>query len=132
MMNASTTMHNNKKPHYTVKINGRWLPDMIGLEDSKGSSETYAGIFGQTIEDFILGDGYVYYVRNRKGEWIARDKYDLSVDLSKNAPITGIQIDGANVIYSVHVKGGSWLPSAVGGERVVTGMAIDGIWVDSI
>lgn len=132
-MQTTSTNTTLTEPRYSVKLNNRWMPDMLGLEDSEGSTETYAGIFGQPIQDFILGDGYKYAVRTKRGKWIERNTYDQMVDLgANNSPITGIRIDGNDICYAVHVKGGDWLPSAVGGEYITTGVAIDAIWVSKI
>ena len=121
----------SEQPRYSVKVGGRWWPDMIGTEDSAGSSESYAGIIGQPIEDITIGDGYKYSVRGKRNKWVDGDKYDQSANLSKGGPVTGIKIEG-NVIYAVHVKGGSWLPSVHGGEIISAGVPIDAIWIESV
>lgn len=132
-MQTTPTNTTLTEPRYSVKLNDQWTPDMIGLEDSEGSAKSYAGIFGQPIRDFILGDGYKYAVRTKRGKWIERNKYDKTVDLGvNNYPITGIRIDTKGVRYAVHVKGGDWLPVAISGEPIITGVAIDGIWVETI
>lgn len=130
-MVANTKNNTSNEPRYSVKLNGHWFPDMIGTEDSAGSSETYAGIFGQPIEDFTLGDGYKYSVRGKRGKWTDCDKYDQTVDHSNGGPVTGIKIEG-DVIYAIHVKGGDWLPSVIGGEAITTGVAIDAIWISKV
>ena len=125
------TVSENSEPRYTVKIGDTWLPDMLGTEDTSGSSKSSAGIFGQIITDFTLGDGYTYAVRGKRGKWVSGNKYDKEANLSKGGPVTGLKIDG-NVIYAVHIKGGNWLTPVNGGTEIGIGVPIDAVWIELV
>jgi hypothetical protein len=119
---------------YQVYSNGRWLPNVVNLED-------YAGIYGQPIQGVYanLDKGSIKYrTHTQWGDWLpwVIDRQDYAGILGTN--IDGLQmqisgLSGYNVKYRVYV-GGRWLPWVMGLEDYagIYGQAIEGIQVQVI
>jgi hypothetical protein len=94
---------------YRVYSNGRWLPNVINLND-------YAGIYGQSISGIYANTnkGYIKYRVHINNRWLpfVTDRQDYAGILGTN--IDGLQMQlidlpGHSVKYRVYV-GGRWLP----------------------
>jgi hypothetical protein len=94
---------------YQVYSNGRWLPNVVNLED-------YAGIYGQPISGIYANTnkGYIKYRVHINNRWLpfVTDRQDYAGILGTN--IDGLQMElidlqGHSVKYRVYV-GGRWLP----------------------
>lgn len=112
---------------YRVRSGGRWLPEMIGLKDTGGSSDTYAGNVGKALEyiSIQMPKGSWYQVRTKNG-WLPKVYSYNPSDLRNGAagdgsPILAIRCwyNTANpgttgyykIEYQAHVLGGRWLPA---------------------
>lgn len=130
----------SKVPHYASATRNGWISEMNGIEAMDDSDNDYAGILGIPITNFTIeADGILKArVRNRKNRWLPyKSGFDKKTGIGDNTPITGIEIVGSGFIFSIHVKGGTWLPtmrtSETEGEVLaVAGSQIDAIWVDKI
>lgn len=122
---------------YQAKTADGWGIEMIGTEASDDSDIDYAGIMGKPITNFKIGGRLVKKarVRNSRGKWLAYNS-GMNIELGNNKPITGIEIVGSGLMFSIHVKGGQWVPriitSDVEGEQLATVGTIDAIWIDEI
>lgn len=129
-------------PHYAIENSDGWGIEMLGIEAMDGSDIEYAGVFGLPIINFTIeaADILKARVRNKRGKWLP---YKTGFGMNKaealgdNTPITGIEIVGAGFIFSIHAKGGSWLPvtktSDIEGDVLaVAASSIDAIWIDKI
>ena len=130
------------EPHYVAKNADGWGVEMSGLEAVDGSEMDHAGTFGLPIINFTVeaADILKARVRNKRGKWLPFKTgfgMNKAEALGDDTPITGIEILGNKFIFSVHVKGGDWLPfvmtSEVEGEvQVIASSSIDAIWIDKI
>lgn len=131
-----------QEPHYVAKNASGWSTEMLGLEAVDGSDADHTGILGLPIINFTIeaADILKARVRNKKGKWLPfKTGFGMNdaEALGDDTPITGIEILGNKFIFSVHAKGGSWLPSVVTSEvegevQVIAGSTIDAIWIDKI
>lgn len=127
-------------PHYASASNNSWSSELFGTESVDGSDKSYAGILGIPITNFTLeGKGIKKFrVRNRKNKWMPyKNSFDKTIGAGDNTPITGIEIVGSGFIFSIHVKGGSWLPAVRttnkdGEILAIAGSQIDAVWIDKI
>ena len=127
-------------PHYASASNNNWSSELFGTESVDGSDTSYAGILGIPITNFTLeGKGIKKFrVRNRKNKWLPyKTNFDKTIGAGDNTPITGIEIVGSGFIFSIHVKGGSWLPAVCttnkeGEILAIAGSQIDAVWIDKI
>lgn len=122
----------NNEPRYAVKINNRWLPDMIGGVDSEGSSETWAGIFGYSINAITISGVSAYRVATEKSGWTSfMYGYDKDNPAGDGTDILALEIHDRNVLYMVHTKGGSWSKPVYGNEPGFVGhmVPIDGVQI---
>lgn len=124
-------------PHYCAKTVEGWSVCMTGLEADDGSGLDHTGVLGIPIIDFRITAKNIKKarVRNKRGKWLP---YKSGPDgIGDGTNITGIELVGKGYVYSVHVKGGQWLPGAItsdieGEILITTGSAIDAIWIDEI
>lgn len=140
-MEAATDNKSNtlpEIPHYAVATSDGWISEMNGTESVDSSDIDYAGILGIPITNFTIEGAGIkkVRVRNRKNKWLPyKNGFDKTTGIGDNTPITGIEIVGSGFIFSIHAKGGSWLPmvhtSDVEGETLaIAGSQIDAIWID--
>ena len=123
--------------HYVAKTQDGWGVAMNGLEAEDGSDLDHAGVFGLPMLDFKITAKNITKarVRNKRGKWLEyKDGYK---GLGDGSNITGIELVGKGYVFSVHIKGGLWLPamwtSDVDGEVLATnGSVIDAIWIEEI
>ena len=130
------------QPHYAAKNSDGWGTEMLGVEAMDGGDIEYAGIFGLPITNFTIeaADILKARVRNKRGKWLP---YKTGFGMNKvealgdDTPITGIEIVGAGFIFSIHAKGGSWLPIIKTSDvekdvLAIAASSIDAIWIDKI
>lgn len=69
----------NIRYRVSTDTSGRdWLPEMVGLHDTSGSSDDFAGIEGEPIR-WIAVDGVEYQACTEESGWLpVVDKYDVS------------------------------------------------------
>jgi hypothetical protein len=118
---------------YQVYSNGRWLPDVVNLED-------YAGLYGESISGIFANTnkGYLQYrvhINDRWLPWVI-DRQDYAGILGTN--IDGLQmelleLEDYSVKYRVYVSG-RWLPWVLDLEDYagLYGQSIEGIQVQVI
>ena len=118
---------------YRVYTNGRWLPNVINLND-------YAGLYGKAVQGIYanLSKGKIKYrvhINDRWLPWVI-DRQDYAGILGTN--IDGLQmelleLEDYSVKYRVYVSG-RWLPWVVDLEDYagIYGKAIEGIQVEVI
>lgn len=128
-----------QQPHYAVKNEKGWGKEMLGLY-SIDAKDDLAGIFGTPIINFTMeAEGVTKFrVRNKRGIWLPyTDVFDISKGAGDDTPITGIEIVGSGFAYSIHAKGGAWLPimnttDTEGEVLAVAGSQIDALWIDKL
>ena len=87
--------------------NGReWLPEMVGLKDTSGSGDDFAGIEGEPIR-WIAVEGVKYRARTEESGWLpivsAYDVNDLENGCAGDgSPITDFEIYDDSVNCEVH------------------------------
>lgn len=130
----STNINKNIDVTYQVHAKGKWLPNVVNLND-------YAGIFGKPIQAIYasLSEGSIRYrVHTIDGKWLpwVTDRQDYAGILSKN--IDGLQmqligLDNYSVQYRAYV-GGRWLPwvTDLTDYAGIYGKAIEGIQIQVI
>lgn len=131
-----------QEPHYAVENSAGWGMEMLGVDAVDGSDIDHAGSFGDPIVNFTIEavDILKARVRNKKGKWLPfKTGFGMNKTeaLGDGTPITGIEIIGTGFIFSVHVKGGSWLPTMITSEtegevQAIASSQIDAIWIDKI
>ena len=131
-----------QEPHYAAKTDDGWSTEMLGLEALDDSGADHTGILGVPIINFTIESADITKarVRNKRGKWLPyKTTFGMNNKeaLGDNTPITGIEIVGNGIIFSIHVKGGSWLPvvttsNTAGEVLAVTGSQIDAIWISKI
>lgn len=131
-----------QEPHYVAENADGWGIEMSGLEALDGSEIDHTGTIGMPIINFTVeaADIQKARVRNKRGKWLPfKTGFGMNKieGLGDGTPITGIEIIGTGFIFSIHAKGGSWLPTMTTSENegVVQGIAnssIDAIWIDKI
>ena len=120
------------EPRYTVMVNNRWFPDMLGDRDTQGSSEYYAGIFGHEIENLVVDGVKEYRVATEDSAWRPPVyEYDKNNPAGDGSPIIALQINDPSVIYMVHTKGGHWSKPVYGREKTYAGdmLPIDAVQI---
>jgi hypothetical protein len=118
---------------YQVYTGGRWLPNVVNLED-------YAGLYGESISGIYANTnkGYIKYrvhINDRWLPWVI-DRQDYAGILGTN--IDGLQMEliglpGYSVKYRAYV-GGRWLPWVLDLEDYagIYGQSIEGIQMQII
>ena len=128
------------EPKYAV-YSKTWGPDFTGLSDSNESDADFAGILGEPITNITIGAKGIKKFRIRtkkKGKWHSyQNGFNKTTAKSDGTAITGIEIVGKGYCFAVHIKGGTWLPTAftsdTDGEVLVgSGSPIDAIWIDKL
>ena len=103
------------QPRYNAMISGQWLPDMIGLYDTDGSPDTFAGVMGHPIQ-YLAIDGVkryrVYSEEDGWLDWVYERKLSDLVNgaAGDGSPILRVEIDDSDIQYRVHTIDGGWLP----------------------
>lgn len=126
-------------PRYMVKNKRGWGIEMNGTEASDGTDIFYAGRMGFPILNLAIESSKIKKVRvcNKRGKWLP---YKVGFDpngVGDDTMITGIEIVGAGLKYSIHTKGGGWFPifrtsDTENDVLAVSAAGIDAIWVDEI
>jgi len=129
-----------EEPHYAVKVDDAWGYEMLGLDPVGNHDTEYSGVFGTPITNFTVEASGIKKarVRNKRGKWLPYGHnfgMNSKEGLGDETPITGIEIVGSGFIFSVHAKGGAWLPivntSDVEGEVLsIVPSQIDAVWID--
>ena len=117
--NTSTDPVSDDQPRYNAMVNGQWLPDMVGLIDTDGSPDTYAGIMGRPIQYIAIDGVKRYRVHTVEGGWLdwvyKRKLSDLVYGAAGDgSPILAVEIDDDSVKYRVHTVSDRWLPYMIG------------------
>lgn len=91
-----------------------WQGDMIGLEDTTGSGDDFAGVPGRPIIDIAIEGVGEYQVSdvNHPDYWPSVDHYDLDDPengyAGDDAPVDRLRIFDPSVRYQLHEMGGDW------------------------
>lgn len=96
-----------------------WLDEMVGLWDTGGSDDDFAGEMGEPIRWLAIKGVKKYRVFTAESGWLPwvteYDPSDLEYGCAGDGtPITGIQIKDASAIHQSHVLGGKWYAGMVG------------------
>lgn len=132
MTNQSNIPTETDEPRYSIKVNGRWFPDMIGPVDTSGSVEMYAGVLGFPATALVIDNVEKYRVATERsgwGEYITG--YDRENPAGDGSRILAIDIKDPHVLYMVHTKGGSWSKPVYGTDEMFAGdmLPIDGVQI---
>jgi hypothetical protein len=106
-----------------------WQGDMVGLSDTTGCGDDYAGVLGRPLR-YVAIEGVGPYQAHDLGGgwWPAVDRYDLSDEYGGMAgagvPIDAVRIEDESVCYQTHNLGGGWNP-VMRGTRDTGGSADD-------
>lgn len=92
---------------------GAWQGDLIGREDTTGSGDDYAGVFGQPMRYVAIDGAGEYQAHTKNGQWWPMvDHYDLGDEEDGMAgdgnPIDAVRITDPTVFYQTHNMGGDW------------------------
>ena len=92
---------------------GQWQGDVVGFEDTTGSGDDYAGVFGQPMRYIAIEGAGEYQVHDKGGDWWPTvDHYDLDDEDNGMAgagnPIDALRITDPTVFYQTHNLGGGW------------------------
>ena len=107
---------------------GEWQGDMVGLRDTTGSGDDYAGVLGRPILDIAI-DGVGMYQASDidHGWWDEVRKYDLSDPeegyAGNDRPIDKLRIFDSSVKYQLHILG---RPADSGWHDVMEGVTDTG------
>jgi len=90
-----------------------WQGDVVGFEDSTGSGDDYAGVFGKPMRYLAIEGVGEYQVHDKGGDWWPTvDRYDLDDEENGMAgagnPIDAVRITDPTVCYQTHNLGGDW------------------------
>jgi len=90
-----------------------WQGEVVGFEDSTGSGDDYAGVFGKPIRYLAVEGVGEYQVHDKNGNWWpCVSKYDLKDEDNGMAgagnPIDAVRIKDPSVFYQTHNLGGDW------------------------
>lgn len=90
-----------------------WQGDVVGFEDSTGSGDDYAGVFGKPIRYLAIEGVGEYQAHDNGGSWWpCVSKYDLNDEVNGMAgagnPIDAVRINDPTVCYQTHNLGGDW------------------------
>lgn len=96
-----------------VSERAEWQGELVGLEDSTGSGDDYAGVFGRPMRYVAIGGAGEYQAHDLDGDWWPKvNKYDLDDEESGMAgagnPIDAVRITDPTVYYQTHNMGGDW------------------------
>ena len=92
-----------------------WQGDVVGREDTTGTDDDYAGVYGKPIL-YLAAEGVGTYQAHPVGrDWLPTvDHYDLGDEeygmAGDGTPIDAIRIFDSSVIYQTHNMGGDWNP----------------------
>lgn len=120
---SSTTSDNpsatGSQPRYRAMVNAHWLDEMVGLADTGGSGEDFAGETGVGIQFLAVQGVGKYRACTQMGGWLDWvSGYDTG-DLDKGcagdgSAITKLEIPNAKVKYQVHSIANGWFAWMVG------------------
>lgn len=93
--------------------NPEWQGDVVGKQDTTGSGDNYAGVYGKPILYLALENAGSYQVHNLNGKWLPTvNKYDLNDEeygmAGSGVPIDAVRIFDSNIKYQTHNKNGGW------------------------
>ena len=94
-----------------------WLPEMVGVYDTSGSGDDFAGIYGDSIRWLAIDGVGKYRVCTSEGGWLpwvdSYDVHDLEFGCAGDgSEITAVEIPNSNVRYQVH--SGKWFADMLG------------------
>lgn len=92
---------------------GAWQGDLIGCEDTTGSGDDYAGVFGQPMLYVAIEGAGEYQAHTKNGQWWPMvDHYDLDDEengmAGDGSPMDAVRITDPTVFYQTHNMGGDW------------------------
>lgn len=90
-----------------------WQGELVGLEDSTGAGDDYAGVFGKPLRYIAIEGVGEYQAHTKNGNWWPTvSKYDLDDEENGMAgdgnPIDAVRIADPTVFYQTHNMGGDW------------------------
>lgn len=112
----------SEEPRYMASIDPdgeEWLPEMVGLYDTGGSGDDYAGIIGRPLRWIAASGVGRYRVSTEASGWLpwveGYDTGDLENGCAGDgSPITAFQTEDETCRYAMHVLGNGWLADMVG------------------
>lgn len=98
---------------------GIWLPEMIGLYDTSGSGDDYAGIMGNALRYIAIEGVGDYRVCTQASGWLpwvnGYNPNDLEYGCAGDgSPIIALEIPNSSVKYWLHNLGGGWNDAMIG------------------
>ena len=105
---------------YQLPPNREWQGDMIGLSDTTGVGDDFAGTPGRPILDIAIEGVGAYQVSDidSNGFWPEVNHYDLGDSengyAGNDRPVDGLRIVDPTVHYQLHVLGGDWHTPMIG------------------
>lgn len=90
-----------------------WQGDLVGFDDTTGSGDDYAGVFGSPIRYLAIEGVGEYQAHDKGGQWWPTvDHYDLGDEENGMAgagnPIDAVRIFDPSVKYQTHNMDGDW------------------------
>ena len=97
---------------------GSWYDEMQDGKDTGGSSDDYAGSYGEPIRWLAVKDA-TYRVHTQDSGWLpwvsAYNTGDLDNGCAGDgSPINGVEIKNSDIRYAVHVVSGEWYSDMIG------------------
>ena len=98
-----------------VSERAEWQGELVGLEDSTGAGDDYAGVFGRPMRYVAIEGVGEYQAHDQGGDWWPTvSRYDLDDEENGMAgagnPLDAIRIADPTVCYQTHNMGGDWNP----------------------
>ena len=104
----------------STDANGKsWYDEMQDGKDTGGSSDDYAGSYGEPIRWLAVKDA-TYRVHTQDSGWLpwisgGYNIHDLEDGCAGDgSPINGVEIKNSDIRYAVHVVSGEWYSDMIG------------------
>lgn len=109
------------QPTYNAYVDDEWLDTMVGLHDTGGSGDDYAGIIGLPIQFIAIEGVGKYRVATEDGGWLPwvgkRDLEDYDDGCAGDGSgVIALAIPDKAVKYRVHTFDSGWLPWMIGNK----------------
>lgn len=106
-------------PRYAACHNFAWFDDMIGMYDTGGSSDDYAGAFGHPMNYLAIEGVGKYRVCTVANGWLPYvNEFDLNDEeygmAGDGSDIIAVEIPNDNVRFSCHSMTNGWLDPMIG------------------
>lgn len=90
-----------------------WQGEVVGLSDTTGAGDDYAGVFGKPMLYLAVEGAGEYQAHTLNGEWLPKvSRYDLDDEeygmAGEGLPIDAVRITDPSVRYQTHNEGGDW------------------------